>query len=167
MNTEERNKWILTNIDEIEKILRRYCDRNPVLDYEELYSETMIYLIDYLDERGEPKNGLSTFLGNYIHKILKAKNQYETPVDFFELIFLQDFDFESSAIVKALIERAQFDNESYFVNIVKDIAVDGCTFKQVSEKYGLRNSKQTRADYLYALTKLRMAAIRIRYNLYS
>lgn len=166
MKIEERNGWILENINTIETTLKSYCERFPELDYEELYSDTMVYLIDYLDRKGTPSYGLASFIGNYVHKLLKSKT-YETPVDFFELIFLQDFDFESSAIVKSLIEKAAFDDELYFVNIVRDIAVDGCTYKETSKKYGLRNPKQTRDDYHYALMKLRMAAISLRYNLYS
>lgn len=166
MSIEERNGWILEHINTIEKTLKNYCERFPELDYEELYSDTMVYLIDYLDRKGMPSYGLSSFIGNYVHKLLNSKTCYETPVDFFELIFLQDFDFESSAIVKALIEKAAFDDELYFVNIVRDIAVYGYTYKETSKKYGLRNSKQTRDDYHYALMKLRMAAISLKYHLY-
>ena len=165
MNTEERNGWIIENINTIETILKNYCERFPKLDYEELYSDTMVYLIDYLDRKGMPSYGLASFIGNYVHKLLNSKT-YETPVDFFELIFLQDFDFESSAIVKALIEKAKFEDKSYFVNIVRDIAVYGYTYKETSKKYGLRNPKQTRDDYNYAIMKLRMAAISLKYHLY-
>lgn len=167
MSTEERNGWILENINTIEATLKDYCERFPKLEYEELYSDTMVYLIDYLDQNGIPSKKLTTIIGNYIHKLLNSKTCYETPVDFFEMIFLQDFDFESSAIVKALIEKANFDDELYFVSIVRDIAVDGCSYKETSKRYGRRNPKQTRDDYHYALMKLRMAAISLRYNLYS
>lgn len=159
MNTEERNKWILKNNEKITECLTGYCERNPELVYEELYQDTILYLIDYLDSNGEPCGYLKTFLGNYVRKILKNKKEgKEIPVDFFELVFLQDFDFESSAIVKALVKRAKMDDDEYRLNLIRDIAVDDLTFCDASKKYS-KTKARIRKDYLDAIMRLRMAAI--------
>lgn len=159
MTTEERNKWILENNEKIVECLTGYCERNPELVYEELYQDTILYLIDYLDSNGEPCGYLKTFLGNYVRKIVRNKKEgKEIPVDFFELVFLQDFDFESSAIVKALVKRAKIDDDEYRLNLIRDIAVDGSTFYEASGKYG-KSKARIRKDYLDALMRLRMAAV--------
>lgn len=166
MTVEERNKWILENNEKIVECLTGYCERNQELVYEELYQDTILYLIDYLDRNGTPCGYLKTFLGNYVRKILKTKKEgKEIPVDFFELVFLQDFDFESSAIVKALVKRAKMENDEYLLNLIRDVAVDGYTFNQASKKYKKTN-KRIRTDYLNAITRLRMAAIYMRLNRY-
>ena len=164
MTTEERNKWILENNEEIIQIISRYCDRYPRLEYEALYSDIIVYLIDYLDKKGEPSNDLSCFWGNDIHKVVNAKNEYETPVDFFEIVFLEDFDFESSAIVKALITKSRIGTDEYALNLVKDIAVDGYTYDEAAKKYG-KGMWRIREDYLDAISALRLAAIKMKYSL--
>ena len=62
MTTEERNKWILENNEKIVECLTGYCERNQELVYEELYQDTILYLIDYLDRNGTPCGYLKTFL---------------------------------------------------------------------------------------------------------
>lgn len=164
MTTEERNNWILENNDEIVSCLSRYCEKNPELDYDELYSDIIVYLINYLDNKGLPNYYLSTVIGNYIHSILKTKKQFEIPVDFFELIFLEDFDFESSIVVESIVARAKLDTLS--MTIVKEIAIDGYTYKQSSIKHNLAQCS-VRRIYVDSIMRLRLAATSLKYNVNS
>lgn len=96
MTQEERNKWLLDNMDVITSTIHRYCGRDPELDYDDIYSEIMEYLIKRLDQDHSGKYQkmksceITQKVGNRIHSVrgrAKPNEELHDPADFEELYF--------------------------------------------------------------------------------
>jgi len=152
MTTEQRNSWIVDNLDYITAYIKRYCDRFPELDFEELYSEEIERVINKLDniEEAPKRTDIGTFIGLHIHRKIDSVIM-EEPHYCFERVY--DFD-PFLSIYRWEIEKlcGKYLSERMTDIFIKYL-VDDLTFEEISKELGI-TPKRVRKEFLEAQRKL-------------
>ena len=100
MTQEERNNWLVKNIDIITSTIERYCKRHEDLDFDDVYMDVVEYFIKRLDGRyGDelidiPKSKITQLTGHRITAIRRSVKPEEDPHDpsDFERIYIPDLE---------------------------------------------------------------------------
>ena len=162
MNIDERNTWLVSNIEHITRLLRDFCDRYKEVEFEELYLEMIEKIIEFVDthELVDPgyfrsDKGTTTYIWQWIlnqsMRIRNKKKNVEEPHYCFELLYLEDLDipFISEYIYKTAVEVLNpWELASFLLKAEWD-----CTFSEIAETIGV-GKKQARDFYQRACRKL-------------
>lgn len=150
MDLDSRNKWLVENMPSVCETIQRYCDRDPELDYDELYLEMVEYLIlrcDYDNKMLEYKpKDIKGIVGRKINYIRHKPKSVEEPYDpeFFKTrLYFEEFD-------KHLIQWEFVESSSNLTDIEKDVFIKHVfgengkgpmTLGDIGKEYGLTKAR--------------------------
>lgn len=149
MTQEERNNWLVKNIDIITSTIERYCKKHEDLDFDDVYMDVMEYFIKRLDGcYGDElidisKSKITQLTGHRITAIRRSVKPEEDPHDpsDFERIYIPDLEsgitlWEYQDVPLTERERLVFD---YYItgNYTLDeiAAMHGVTRERVRQIY--------------------------------
>ena len=157
MTQSERNEWLLKNMDIITSTIHRKCEREPELDYDELYSDMMEYLIGRCDNKNYgdemlsyDRSRITQLVGNRMNAVKKHVKPQEELYDpsHLELIYIPDFE---SGISKWEYEEvAMTDRER---DIFDRYVTGDYTLEELAREYDL-TTERIRQIWLKACRKV-------------
>ena len=103
MNIDERNTWLVDNIEHVTQLLTNFCNKYEEVDFEELYLEIIERLISFLDTHEHVRYGyflsdtskhinIWQWIQNQSMKFKKSKKVIEEPHYCFEELYFRDLD---------------------------------------------------------------------------
>lgn len=166
MNIEERNAWLVDNIEHVTRLLTDFCDRYKEVEFEELYLEIIERLIAFLDSHeqtrcgyftssitGKESNVFQWILNQSIrYKNKKSKKVKEEPHYCFELLYLEDLELNFVTDYIYTIAKEILDPMELAVFLLR-IEWE-CTFDDISAILGFRSRESARRYFENARRKL-------------
>lgn len=156
MTQEMRNNWLLNHMDIITSTIHRYCSRDETLNYDDVYSEIMFWLIKRLDDiYGDElidisDSRLKQLVGN---KINSFKKRVEIPEDLhdpsdFEELYFPDLETGITLWEFDSVELTDRERKVFDMYITGDFTLD-----EIAKEYQL-TQERIRQIYIKACRKI-------------
>lgn len=168
MNIDERNSWLVDNMEHITRLLTDFCGRHKGVEFEELYLEIIEKLIGFLDSHDlvhygyfKSDTGKETNVWQWIlnqsrrFKDSKEKKNKEEPHYCFELLYLNDLDnLELNFVTDYIYEIAKKELSPMELAVFLMRIEWECTFEEIATILGFRSRESSRRYFENARRKL-------------